>query len=492
MTILSTAPFLMVGLDPTVPNGRALAAGTGLTLQDTGPLSTLTIEPVGNLNNVANFSTQGLLSYSSTTQNFSGVSLTPGAGIEIANEDGSTGSPTFSVIPSSTVQLTNVKQAGADRSVRSTLNFIGGDNTNVSVVDNPTLGSADISISLVPPIVNAISLTAGNNIVCTPNPITGNGIISVTPSPLRAVTQVFNVLNYTALSTDSFLSVNTFSSGGPVSITLPSFPSTGQNYTIVDNAINAAKNPITIDSESWINPTFINNVGTLNAPQGMAQSGTYFYLVNTGNENISIYSGVQTGTLVFVGTFSNANLKQPNNIAVSGTYLYVTNNDSTISIFTGAGTSTLTFLSVISGNNLNQPHGIAVSGTYLYVANTEGNTISSFTGADTGSLTVASLLGNVGLNGPFGITISGKYLYVANTLGNNVLVFEGVELGTLTLIWNYPGTFNAPNCIALSLPYFYCTNNNSTISIYSQSFTINQNSGSLNLTYDGTQWLSTL
>lgn len=62
-------------------------------------------------------------------------------------------------------------------------------------------------------------------------------------------TIVFGASPYTVLSTDDFLPVN--SSGGNITVNLPSSPITGKGYTIADTSGTSGTNSITINGNGF-------------------------------------------------------------------------------------------------------------------------------------------------------------------------------------------------------------------------------------------------
>ncbi len=95
-----TSSYLLFSPDSVnLPNARTLRGGTGITLQDSGVGSFLTIQPLGNLQRIFNFNSNGFLTYNNGTQTFSGRSFSGGTTINITNSDGTVGNTAFNVIP---------------------------------------------------------------------------------------------------------------------------------------------------------------------------------------------------------------------------------------------------------------------------------------------------------------------------------------------------------------------------------------------------------
>jgi 6-phosphogluconolactonase len=182
----------------------------------------------------------------------------------------------------------------------------------------------------------------------------------------------------------------------------------------------------------------------------MDPTGNYLYVMNTGSDNISVFSiDSSSGALTEVIN-PLTQLPYPNSLELtplymqltpSGDFLYVSvsggqGGTSSIGSIEGfsvnAGVLTSLSPALISAEGVN-PNGLAIdpSGSYLYVANTESNSISIFAiGAPNtapGSLTEVqdSPLADI-YNDPFSLLLDskGQYLYVANQGSNNVAVYS--------------------------------------------------------------------
>lgn len=157
-----TSSYLLVSADSSLPSSRTLAGGTGLALYDTGNQGTYTIEPLGNLVSLYNYSQNGYIVYDADNQTFTGRSFLGGSTISISNPDGTGGTTQFGVINSTSVQNVMVQQGGVlitPSTGRSTLNFIPGTNVTISIADDPINNSADITLSVLSIDLPSTSLT---------------------------------------------------------------------------------------------------------------------------------------------------------------------------------------------------------------------------------------------------------------------------------------------------------------------------------------------
>jgi YVTN family beta-propeller protein len=173
----------------------------------------------------------------------------------------------------------------------------------------------------------------------------------------------------------------------------------------------------------------------------MDPAGNYLYVMNTGSDNISVFSidsGTGALTQIAGSPFSVGDLTPLNmQLTPSGDFLYVTvaggqvgGNGSIFAYSVNAGA--LQFLSLTPADGTN-PYGLAIdpSGTYLYVANTQSDSISIFaispTGTPPGTLKEVGppLSDNPNID-PFYVLLDpkGQYLYVANQGSTDVGVYS--------------------------------------------------------------------
>lgn len=143
------SPFILTGPDAGLPNSRTLETGLGLILEDTGAGRTMTINPSGNLQTLANFTTQtDFISYNTINKIIPG-SIADGTGIQTVRS--TPGVVTVNVVPNTTHQLTAFQVGGVETVPgRSVLNFISSGSASVSVTDNdPVANAANITVHAV-------------------------------------------------------------------------------------------------------------------------------------------------------------------------------------------------------------------------------------------------------------------------------------------------------------------------------------------------------
>src|SRR5882757_1163192 len=165
----------------------------------------------------------------------------------------------------------------------------------------------------------------------------------------------------------------------------------------------------------------------------MDPAGTFLYVMNTGSNNISVFSidsgsgalTQSTGSPFFIGA-------PPLNMQLtpSGNFLYVSLASTPNGLIAGYSVTggQLTLVGTSSTDGVN-PYGLAIhaNGTYLYAANSTSNSIAVFTIDSSGTL--AKVVGSPiadGYTDPIAMIFdpSGKYLYVANQVSNNVAAYS--------------------------------------------------------------------
>jgi len=190
-------------------------------------------------------------------------------------------------------------------------------------------------------------------------------------------------------------------------------------------------------------PVGINGNATQPVLLVMDPAGNYLYVMNTGSNNISVFSiDSSNGALSqIVGSpfqlslgLTLLNMK----LTPSVDFLYVslsgaqqgTTNGSIAAFSVNAGVLQPLSTPLFSADGEN-PNGLAIdpSGTYLYVANTQSNSISILTILPSGALAnnvQGSPLSTNTYNDPFSLLMDpkGQYLYVANQGSSNVAVYS--------------------------------------------------------------------
>jgi hypothetical protein len=188
------------------------------------------------------------------------------------------------------------------------------------------------------------------------------------------------------------------------------------------------------DISNPYSPTFVVSVsngavgGTqLNAITG---SGRYIYSANgPGTNSISVFDiSNPTAPLLTATTTVGGN---PNGIAISGRYAYVTNfASSTMSVVDIASSTAPSQVGTTTVGT--SPYGIAVSGRYAYVAN-QGSASVSVVDISSPTAPYQVAVTTVGV-GPTGIFISGRYAYVANQTANTMSTIDLSGTETTSLI----------------------------------------------------------
>jgi 6-phosphogluconolactonase (cycloisomerase 2 family) len=229
----------------------------------------------------------------------------------------------------------------------------------------------------------------------------------------------------------------------------------------------------------------------------MDPGGAYLYVMNTGSENISVFSiasGTRAGVLSEVpnSPFPVGSVLLDMQVTPSGNLLYVSSVGTNLTgeiIGFSVNAGQLSIIGQTPSDGLN-PQAMVTDpkGAYLYVANTSSNSIAIFAIGTTGGLTpVAGSPINDGYSAPLNMVFdaSGNYIYVANEGSANIAVFAidsstGLPSAlTTSTATNAFGTNPGPSYLAVDPNgnYLFLGNESSTSDI--QSFSIS--SGSLTI-----------
>lgn len=142
--------YLLISPDANdLPNSRTIqaSASSGVILQDGGGGNYLTVNTVGNLNELASYNQPGYISYNPTTRNFVGRTYLSNGTITFTNPDGVDGTTYVNVTPNSSLQQVESALNGLNLSQRSRLNFIPGSNMSIGVTD--TADGTDLYFDVV-------------------------------------------------------------------------------------------------------------------------------------------------------------------------------------------------------------------------------------------------------------------------------------------------------------------------------------------------------
>jgi hypothetical protein len=180
----------------------------------------------------------------------------------------------------------------------------------------------------------------------------------------------------------------------------------------------------------------------VNDPLDLALSGSDLFVDNHGNDTIGEYttSGATVNASLIPGVSGPG-------IVVAGSDLFVLNGN-TIGEYTLSGATVNA--SLISG--LHTPNELAVSGSDLFVTNYDSDTIGEYT--TSGATVNANLI--TGLSGPNGIVVSGSDLFVVNYIGGTI--GEYTTSGVMVNASLISGLGELPTGLALSGSDLFVTN----------------------------------
>ena len=149
---------------------------------------------------------------------------------------------------------------------------------------------------------------------------------------------------------------------------------------------------------------------------GTARAQIFIYSQNSGFGTVGSYNfdGSAINSSLITGLSFNPYII--NNLAVSGTALYLYNQGSA-GYFSEYSTSGATVNANFTGN-VGWASGVTVNGGNIYVAGYIANTVGSYNA--TSGATINAALISSGLNQPYGPVVAGSHLYVANA-GNGTV-----------------------------------------------------------------------
>lgn len=196
------------------------------------------------------------------------------------------------------------------------------------------------------------------------------------------------------------------------------------------------------------------NVG--NQPEGMVALGSNIYVVNEGDDTVSV---VDTSTLTIIDTINVGD--GPQLAVVLGDKIYVSNRESdNVSVIDTADDNSVETVS--AGTN---PYVMAVLGTKIYVGNSGESSVTVIESSDNSTETVA-----VGSN-PGDIAVLGTKVYVGNTGDSTLSIIDTADSNSVTSVEFGSAVSNDTQSLAFLDDLLYVANDteDGTISIVDTS-----------------------
>lgn len=397
-----TANFILTNYDPTLPNSRYLASGSGLTWTDGGALSTYTVSLTGAVSTLNGLSNGIVVKDSSTT--LASRSIASGtSGVTVTNGSGVSGNPTVSLdgYPLSLAQLVGTGLLSAQ-------------------------GSGVIS-----PV--AITGTAGQIDVADGDGIGGNPTISLPNTGVSAASYTFTSLTVDAQGRITSASSNPTGIGAtgtwPIDIS-----GSAATATTATNIAGGSANRI-------VYQTSTGNTGFIVAPSGtnyvLEWDGSAFNWVAAGTASIaSNLAGGALGDIPYQTSSDNTGFLSGNATTTPNFYTSTGNGVNalapTLTASTGSGNVVLATSPTLVTPNLGTPSAATLT-------NATGLPI---VGGTTGTLTVArggtgttTLTGYVVGNGTSAMTASATIPTsdLSGTISNAQLANSAVTIGTTSV-----------------------------------------------------------
>ncbi|MBZ0207361.1 MAG: hypothetical protein K8H89_13650 [Flavobacteriales bacterium] len=198
----------------------------------------------------------------------------------------------------------------------------------------------------------------------------------------------------------------------------------------------------------------VMTVSTGDAPYAVAVSGSYAYVLNRDDDNMTVFDLSDPASPVEGMTVSTGD--GPLTVAIFNTHAYVVNQFSdNMTVFDLSDpASPIEGVTVQTGNS---PVSVAVSDSHAYVVNFGESTMTVYDLSDPASPVEGMTVSTEGYT-PTDVAVSGSHVYVVNFNSDNMTIFDLSDPASPSLVGTVSTGVSSPLAVAVSGSHAYVVN----------------------------------
>jgi hypothetical protein len=191
------------------------------------------------------------------------------------------------------------------------------------------------------------------------------------------------------------------------------------NYAYVTGQHN---NFTSIDISKPANPQIAGMVSStrLSGPWDMAISGKYAYVVDNNLNGVTVIDISNPKSPKITGFTSSTELGGPTRIKIVGKYAYIAGNNGITTVDISDPTAPTT----TANNGAGSCEGIYVTGRYAYCTRIWENSVSIFDISTSTAITLVSTITDPRLDQPYDVAVAGTNAYVTNWAGRTLATID--------------------------------------------------------------------